>query len=75
MVTLGHRPPKEPHYAGGPLIGILAEMVKSALEWEAASQPEAEADSYLHQEPPGIDYPPTGPVPVSLGGRDEDAAY
>ena len=75
MATLGHNPPKGPHYAGGPLIGILAEMVRSALEWEAASQPEAEADPCLHQEPPGIDYPPTDPVPVSQGGRDEDAPF
>ena len=49
-----------------PLIRILAEMVKSALEWEADTQPESGPDSSLNQESTGIDYPPTDPQPAPI---------
>ena len=43
----------------GPLVAILAEMLKSALEWENNSHVEIESENCLKVEPPGIDYPPT----------------
>jgi hypothetical protein len=48
-----------------PLAGILAEMVRSALEWEADSQLDPEPESSFNQDATGIDCPPTNPVPVS----------
>ncbi len=44
-----------------PLVSILAEMLRSALQWEAASPVESESDSSLNQDATGIDCPPTGP--------------
>ena len=50
----------------GPLIAILAEMIKSALEWEDNSRIEIESENCLKVEPPGIDYPPTDPRPAKV---------
>ncbi len=49
-----------------PLIRIMAEMVKSALVWEADTQLESGPDSSLNQESTGIDYPPTDPQPAPI---------
>ncbi len=48
----------------GPLIAILAEMLKSALEWENNSHVEIESENCLKVELSGIDYPPTDPRPA-----------
>ena len=48
----------------GPLIAILAEMLKSALEWDSNSQVVIESENSLKIEPPSIDYPPTNPRPA-----------
>ena len=50
----------------GPLIAILAEMLKSALEWENNSHLVIEPANCLKIEPPGIDYPPTDPRPAKV---------
>jgi len=50
----------------GPLIAILAEMIKSALEWEDHSHVEIESENCLIVEPPSIDYPPTDPRPATV---------
>ena len=48
----------------GPLIAILAEMLKSALEWDSNSQVVIESENSLKIEPPSTDYPPTNPRPA-----------
>ena len=48
----------------GPLVAILAEMLKSALEWESNSNVEIESEVCLKVEPSGIDYPATDPRPA-----------
>jgi hypothetical protein len=45
------------------LVEILSEMLKSALEWEAAAKPEPEPEIGLHPGLAGIDCPPSGPRP------------
>ena len=66
MADRAHNPAEEETLADYPLVEILAEMVKSALEWEADSQLESDPDSSLNQDSPGIDYPPTEPQPVPI---------
>lgn len=48
------------------LVVILAEMIRSALEWEADSRPKPEPDPSLNRDSTGIDYPPTDPQPVPI---------
>ena len=66
MAALGHNHPEGRHFAEDRLIRILAEMIKSALDWEAESQPESDPDSSLNESKSGIDYPPTDPQPVPI---------
>ena len=66
MPALGQNHSEGRHFAEDPLIRILAEMIKSALDWEADSQPESDPDSSLNESKSGIDYPPTDPQPVPI---------
>ena len=66
MTALGPNNSEGRHFAEDRLIRILAEMIKSALDWEADSQPESDPDSSLNQDSTGIDYPPTEPQPVQI---------
>ena len=66
MATLGHNHLEGRRPAEDRLIGILAEMITSALEWELDSQPESDPDSSLNESKSGIDYPPTDPQPVPI---------
>ena len=66
MADRGDNHSKGKRSAEDPLIRILAEMVRSALEWEADSQLESDPDSSLNQDSTGIDYPPTEPQPVQI---------
>ena len=66
MADLLHNPSEGGPSPHGPLVGILAEMVKSALEWEADSEGESNADSSLNQGGTGINYPPTDPQPLPV---------
>lgn len=61
MTARGRNHPGEIRSAEGPLVEILAEMVRSALEWEAACSLESDPDSSLNQDATIIDYPPTDP--------------
>ena len=66
MAARGNNHSEGRHFAEDQLIRILAEMVTSALEWEAESQPESDPDSSLNQDSTGIDYPPTDSQPVPI---------
>ena len=66
MTALGQNNSEGRRSAEDPLIRILAEMITSALEWEAGSQLESDPDSSLNQDSTGIDYPPTDPQPVPI---------
>ncbi len=66
MAALGHNHPEGRRSADDPLVRILAEMITSALKWEADSQLESDPDSSLNQDSTGIDYPPTEPQPVPI---------
>ena len=59
MADRGNNPAEENRLANHPLVEILAEMVKSALEWEANNKNASERDFGLNQDPTGIDYPST----------------
>ena len=66
MSDQGYNHSEEMNSPQGPLVQVLAEMVRSALEWEA-SQLESESDFSLNHDGTGIEYPPTDsqPVPVA----------
>ena len=66
MAALGQNHSEGRHFAEDLLIRILAEMVTSALEWEADPRPESDPDPSLNQDSTGIDYPPTEPQPVPI---------
>ena len=66
MSALGHNHSEGGHSAENQLVRILAEMVTSALEWEADPRPESDPDPSLNQDSTGIDYPPTEPQPVQI---------
>ena len=66
MAALDHNHSEGRYCAVNPLIRILAEMVTSALEWEADSQLESDPDPSLNQDSTGIDYPPTDATPVPI---------
>ena len=66
MAALGQNHPDGRCSADDPLIRILAEMIKSALDWELATQLESDPDSSLNRDSTGIDYPPTDPQPVPV---------
>ena len=65
MAALEHIRLEERPSPKDPLVEILAEMVRSALEWEA-SQLESESDFSLNHDGTGIEYPPTDPQPVPV---------
>ena len=66
MVAWKQNPLEDSRFPEESLVGILAEMVKSALQWEAESRLESDADSILIHDASGIDYPPTDPQPVPI---------
>ena len=66
MAALGQNHSEGRHFVEDPLVRILAEMITSALDWEADSQPESDPDSSLNESKSGIDYPPTDPQPVPI---------
>lgn len=66
MAALGQNHSEGSRSADNPLVRVLAEMIKSALEWEADSEPESDTDSSLNNASTGIDYPPTDPQPVPI---------
>ena len=66
MAALGYNHSEGMHSSEDPLIRILAEMITSALEWEADPQPESDPGPSLNQVSTGIDYPPTDPQPVPI---------
>ena len=66
MAALGQNNSEGRHSTDDPLVRILAEMITSALEWEADSQLESDPDSSLNESKSGIDYPPTDPQPVPI---------
>ena len=66
MAALGQNHPDGRRSADDPLVRILAEMITSALDWEADSQLESDPDSSLNESKSGIEYPPTDPQPVPI---------
>ena len=66
MTGLGHNHSEESQSVEGPLVGILSEMVRSALEWEVDSRLESDPVPSLNQSTTGIDYPPTDSQPVPI---------
>ena len=46
-----------------PLVLILADMLKSALEWESRSWADPDSEAGINNQLPGIDYPPTDSRP------------
>ena len=59
MADRAHSVAAESRLAKYPLVEILAEMVESALEWEANNNVASERDSSVNQDSTRIDYPPT----------------
>ena len=59
MADGGHNPAEENRYADSLLVEILAEMVKSALDWEADTKIASEREISENQDTTGLDCPPT----------------
>ena len=59
MSDRSHNVAEESRLVKYPLVEILAEMVKSALEWEANNNVASEPDFNLNQDSTVIDCPPT----------------
>ena len=66
MAALGHSHSEGRRSPEVPLVEILAEIVRSALELEAACLLESDPDFSLNQDATVIDYPPTDPQPAPL---------
>ncbi len=61
MADSDHKPLDECQSSEDPLVGILAAMVRSALEWEAENHLRSSADSNPTHDAMGVDYAPTDP--------------
>ena len=55
MADRAHDPAEEDRYADSLLVEILAEMVKSALDWEADTKIASEREISENQDTTGID--------------------
>ena len=65
MDALGHNHSEGRRSAKDRLVEMLAEMVSSALEWEATQLESGPVPSVNH-DATGIEYPPTDPQPVPV---------
>ena len=59
MADRAHNPAEEETLADYPLVEILAEMVRSALEWEVDTKFASEREFSANDDATGIDCPTT----------------
>ncbi len=72
MANRAHEVAEESRLAKYPLVEILAEMVESALEWEANNNVASKHEFSLNQDSTVIDCPPTDSQSVNPQGECDD---